>query len=156
MHVRARLLSAKLLDFLDVAMPRFYRAYLADLFKELHKLPQWLQDLIRPLERRAEEGAPKAFELALSWVESVQKEYNTAGSTALYDEMDAIAHGKNVGMRQGIHRFSSVQEPCETHVDQRHCDPSVASIRQIESTITLAAALRVQHGSTIRAINFHS
>ena len=92
-EAHGRLISAKILDFVETSLPAFFRSYVGELEADLDKLPKWLQDLIIPLLHAAEKEAPKAFDLALSWVESVQREYNNASSSGLYDEMDGIAHG---------------------------------------------------------------
>ena len=84
-----QLLSARLLHFVNVAMPAFYVQEIEDLVANV-KLPKWLQAEIKKL---AEEHAAAAFELALGWLEGVQHSYNNASKAAVFEEIDAIAEG---------------------------------------------------------------
>jgi len=84
-----RLLSERLLRFVDVALPAFYVQEVDGLVANT-KLPDWLQAKIRPL---AEKHAAAAFDLALGWLESVQHAFNNASAAAVFTEIDGIAEG---------------------------------------------------------------
>ena len=89
-EAQGRLISARIRGFLDVQMPTFYKQQIASLVGQLDNLPKWLQVAIRAL---AENSATKAFDLALGYVEQVQRQYNTASGLNLYEEIDGIARG---------------------------------------------------------------
>lgn len=84
-----KLLSARVLDFANVYLPKFYVQEIAGL-ADNDKLPKWLQTAIRGF---AKADAPKAFELALGWLQGVQYPYNNASAAAVFDELDGVAEG---------------------------------------------------------------
>ena len=89
-EAHGELLGVKLLDFTETALPNFFKEYVGELAQQIGTLPKWLQDIILKLLPYAEQEAPKIFDLALEYVELVQRKYNHG---SLYDEMDGIAHG---------------------------------------------------------------
>lgn len=83
-----QLLSEELLDFFNNKMPQFYSQEVDKI--PLQLLPAWLQKMIKGLLKSA---APKAFELALEYVYSTQKQYNRGGRANVWDEADGIIEG---------------------------------------------------------------
>jgi hypothetical protein len=90
-YAHGLLMSARILDFIEVQMPRFYRQQIAGL--DLDNLPKWLADAIRKLLPAAEKEASTIFGLALGWLETLQRPHNSASRSHLYDEIDGIAKG---------------------------------------------------------------
>ncbi len=85
-----RLLSAEVLHFHRVALPAYYNANIDSLVDGLSFLPPWLQLEIKRLAKRE---APQAFELALGWLEGVQRRFNEASELELYAEIEGMARG---------------------------------------------------------------
>jgi len=85
------LLARRLLEFLYVDMPLFYESEVASL--DLSGLPSWLVAAIEKIEPSVEDRAAQIFDLALGWLEGVQRPFNTASASGVYDELDAIAEG---------------------------------------------------------------
>ena len=84
-----KLLSTRVMHFVNVDLPNFYVSEVAGL-ADNKWLPKWLQANIRNI---ANKDAPKAFELALGWLQGVQHKYNEASAAAIFDELDGVAEG---------------------------------------------------------------
>ena len=93
------LLGTQLLDFIGPQLDGFYFEQFTELIGgclepgQPCKLPKWLVAAIRLLAPTIKRDAPKAFELALAWLEELQRPYNNASAAHVYDEMDGIAQG---------------------------------------------------------------
>ena len=85
---QGRLLSEKILDFVNVGLPEFYKSEVDQI--PLDKLPEWLQNAIKGLLKDA---APEAFHLALGYVLDQQKSFIGASKANVFDEIKGIAQG---------------------------------------------------------------
>eukprot|EP00947_MAST-08B_sp_MAST-8B-sp1_P001492 g1492.t1 len=92
---QGRLLSAEVLEFVETALPAFYKSEAAQI--PLDKLPAWLAKAIKAL---AEAAAPKAFDLALGWVLSQQKDLIAASPAKVFDEIQGMAEGVCAAQRE--------------------------------------------------------
>lgn len=98
-EAHGRLISAQLLDFVGPKLDTFYGQQILALIGgcmevgQKCSLPKWLVEAIRLLRPTVNRNAPKAFNLALGWLEEMQRTYNNASASRVYDEMRGIADG---------------------------------------------------------------
>ena len=93
------LISATLRDFVGPQMDRFYGQQIVQLLGgcleagQPCSLPKWLVAALRLLKPTINRDAPKAFHLALGWLEELQRRHNNASAARVYDEIRGIADG---------------------------------------------------------------
>lgn len=98
-RAQGQLLNTRLLDFVGPHLDAFYSQQIFSLLGgclepgQKCSLPRWLAEAIRVLKPTIRRDAPKVFDLALGWLEELQRPHNNASAAKIYDEMAGIARG---------------------------------------------------------------
>jgi hypothetical protein len=130
-----RLFSAEMLFFLNTAMPDFFRQYVDSLRDEIHKLPKWLQEAILAVLPVAEKAAPVAFDLALTWLEGLQRSHNNASAAHVYEEIRGMAHG------------ICAAAPVDVACDEASLAKSIARLKVLPDLIKMQCSMMAARGA---------